>query len=170
MGALAHLIPLLTETLTKQDEDPEDDDWIPAKAASVCVMLLAQCCRDAIIEPTLPFISGNFNNENWNYREAAVNAFGSILDGPDPSTLLRLVEQAIGPLIERISDSHVAVRDTAVWAVGRVCDLCVELVSKPDIIKVLLPALFQTLQGQPGIASNTCWVRQEFFKENLHLF
>ncbi|KAI6182664.1 Importin N-terminal domain-containing protein [Aphelenchoides bicaudatus] len=80
--------------------------------------------------------------QSWNYREAAVNAFGSILDGPDPATLLRLVEQAIGPLIERISDSHVAVRDTAVWAVGRVCDLCVELVSKPDIIKLLLPGTF----------------------------
>jgi importin subunit beta-1 len=34
MGALSYLIPLLTETLTKQEEDPEDDDWIPAKAVS----------------------------------------------------------------------------------------------------------------------------------------
>jgi hypothetical protein len=51
-----------------------------------------------------------------------------------------------------------AVRDTAVWAVGRVCEVCVELVSKPDIIQALLPALSQTLQGPPRIASNTCWV------------
>lgn len=55
-------------------------------------------------------------------------------------------------------------RDTAVWAVGRVCDMCIELVSKPDVIKALLPALFQTLQGQPRIASNTCWVIYFFSK------
>jgi importin subunit beta-1 len=71
-------------------------------------MLLAQCCKDAIIEPTLPFISDNFGNQNWHYREAAVMAFGSILEGPDPSTLARLAERAISPLIERISDQHVS--------------------------------------------------------------
>lgn len=54
MGALGHLIPILTNILAKQEENPEDDDWIPAKAAGVCIMLLAQCCRDAVIEPTLP--------------------------------------------------------------------------------------------------------------------
>lgn len=106
MGALSHLIPLLTETLTKQEEDPENDDWIPAKAASVCIMLLAQCCKGAIVDQILPFISSNFNNDRWNYREAAVMAFGSILDGPDPATLSCLVEQAIGPLIQRVDDPH----------------------------------------------------------------
>ncbi|KAI6178497.1 Importin N-terminal domain-containing protein [Aphelenchoides besseyi] len=164
MGALQHLIPILTNILAKQEENPEDDDWIPAKAAGVCIMLLAQCCRDAIIEPTLPFITSNFHNPDWHYREAAVMAFGSILDGPDPGTLLRLVEQAIGPLIERVKDPHIAVRDTAVWAVGRVCDLCVELVSKPEVIHELLPALFETLGQQPRVASNACWTISSLVK------
>ena len=100
-------MPILTTILTKQEEDPEDDEWIPAKAAGVCILLLAQCCRDAVIEHTLVFITTNFNHENWHYREAAVMALGSILEGPDPNTLGRLVEQAMMPLIERVRDQHV---------------------------------------------------------------
>lgn len=34
-------------------------------------------------------------------------AFGSILEGPSKGTLLRLVEQAITPLIATLSDNHV---------------------------------------------------------------
>lgn len=75
----------------RQNEDPEGDEWIPAKSASVCVMLLAQCCGNDIISPTLPFISQNFGNEDWHRREAAVMAFGSILDGHNPLTLLNMV-------------------------------------------------------------------------------
>lgn len=107
-GALNFLIPLLTEILCRQNEDPEEDDWIPAKSAGVCIMLLAQCCQDEVIAPTLPFISANFGSEDWHRREAAVMAFGSILDGPNPSTLSDLVKQAIMPLIERVGDSHVS--------------------------------------------------------------
>jgi importin subunit beta-1 len=105
---LDDLIPMLTKTLTKQEEDPENDDWIPAKAASVCINLLAQCCHNAIIKPTLPFIHANLSNKNWHYREAAVTAFGSILDGPNPEILLHSVEQAIDPLIRLVSDPHVS--------------------------------------------------------------
>uniref|UniRef100_A0A1I7S7A1 Importin N-terminal domain-containing protein n=1 Tax=Bursaphelenchus xylophilus TaxID=6326 RepID=A0A1I7S7A1_BURXY len=163
-GALQYLIPLLTEILCHQDEDPEEDDWIPAKSASVCIMLLAQCCQDDVIAPTLPFISENFANPDWHRREAAVMAFGSILDGPDPSTLSALVQQAIIPLIDRVCDSHLAVRDTAIWAIGRVCEICVDLVSNQEVLQRLLPALFSTLQQVPRIASNSCWTISSLVK------
>ncbi|CAD5206634.1 unnamed protein product [Bursaphelenchus okinawaensis] len=163
-GALVHLIPLLTQILCRQDEDPEEDDWIPAKSASVCIMLMAQCCQDDVISPTLPFISENFSNPDWHRREAAVMAFGSILDGPDPSTLSNLVQQAILPLIERVCDEHLAVRDTAIWAIGRVCEICVDLVSNEEVLQRLLPALFTTLQQAPRIASNSCWTISSLVK------
>ena len=101
-------MPILTTILTKQkEEDLADDERIPAKAAAVCIRALARCCRDSVIEHTLVFITTNVNHENWHYREAAVMALGSILEGPDPNTLGRLVEQAMMPLIERVRDQHV---------------------------------------------------------------
>ncbi|VDM39749.1 unnamed protein product [Toxocara canis] len=155
-GALPHLIPILTETLAKQEET-DDDDWNPAKAAGVCIMLLAQCTGDSIVAPILPFIQQHFKNPNWRYREAAIMAFGSILDGPDQKILTQLVEQAIGSLIEALGDTQLQVRDTAAWCIGRVCDTCEEVVIRQQILTPLLPALSNALQQEPRVASNVCW-------------
>lgn len=107
MGALNHILPILTETLTKQNEDDDDAEWIPAKSASVCIMFLAQCCKDAIMDAILPFITQNFGSTNWHCREAAIMALGSILEGPSKRNLISLVEQAIPLLIAALSDAHV---------------------------------------------------------------
>ena len=42
------------------------------------------------------------------FQEAAIMAFGSILDGPDPSKLTPLVQQAIPALINSMSDPNVS--------------------------------------------------------------
>lgn len=53
---------------------------------------------------------------------------------------------------------QMAVRDTAIWAVGRVCEVCVELVSDAKVLEALLPSLFNNLTQKPRIAGNACWV------------
>ncbi|KAI1721587.1 HEAT-like repeat domain-containing protein [Ditylenchus destructor] len=163
-GALQHILPILTETLAKQDESDDDDEWTPAKAAGICVMFMAQCCGDAIVDPILPFITNHFGDPNWHFREAAIMAFGSILEGPSKVTLLRLVEQAINPLIVTLTDSNLAVKDTAAWSIGRVCDTCEDLVTKEEILNVLLPALSVALQDQPRVATNVCWAISSLVK------
>lgn len=62
-------------------------------AAATCLSLLAQCVRNAIIAPIVPFVDSNIRNSDWRCREAAVMAFGSILDGPDETVLIPLVDQ-----------------------------------------------------------------------------
>lgn len=64
-------------------------------AAATCLSLFAQCVGNAIITSVVPFIEANIQNEDWRHREAAVMAFGSILEGPDPAVLSPLVEQVI---------------------------------------------------------------------------
>ncbi|OBS77424.1 hypothetical protein A6R68_16137 [Neotoma lepida] len=99
-GALQYLVPILTQTLTKQDENDDDDDWNPCKAAGVCLMLLSTCCEDDIVPHVLPFIKEHIKNPDWRYRDAAVMAFGSILEGPEPNQLKPLVIQAFSSLAE----------------------------------------------------------------------
>lgn len=80
-------------TFFLQDENDDDDDWNPCKAAGVCLMLLATCCEDDIVPHVLPFIKEHIKNPDWRYRDAAVMAFGCILEGPEPNQLKPLVIQ-----------------------------------------------------------------------------
>lgn len=122
-GALQYLVPVLMDKLTKQEEFDDEDDWNPAKAASVCLMLLATCCEKDIVPHVLPFVKNNIKSPNWRFRDAALMSFGSILGGLDAETLKPLVEQAIPTLIELMYDSSVIVRDTVAWTFGRICEV-----------------------------------------------
>lgn len=55
-GALQFIVPIIVNTLAKQEEFDDEDDWNPCKAAGVCLMLLATCCGDDIVLHVLPFI------------------------------------------------------------------------------------------------------------------
>jgi len=165
-GALPYILPILTEQLAKQEPDTDDEEWVPTKAAGVCIMLLAQCCGDAVVDEILPFITQHFTSSDWHHREAAIMAFGSIMEGPSRGKLMTLVEQAIQPLIITLSDANTAVKDTAAWAIGRICDNCEELVTKENILKnSLLPALFTALHDPaPKVAANVCWAISSLVK------
>ncbi|OXB63630.1 hypothetical protein ASZ78_008945, partial [Callipepla squamata] len=156
-GALQYLVPILTQTLTKQDENDDDDDWNPCKAAGVCLMLLATCCEDDIVPHVLPFIKEHIKNPDWRYRDAAVMAFGCILEGPEPNQLKPLVIQAMPTLIELMKDPSVVVRDTAAWTVGRICEMLPEAAINDIYLAPLLQCLIEGLSAEPRVASNVCW-------------
>ncbi|KAA0710753.1 Importin subunit beta-1 [Triplophysa tibetana] len=156
-GALQYLVPILTQTLTKQDENDDDDDWNPCKAAGVCLMLLATCCEDDVVPHVLPFIKEHIKHHDWRYRDASVMAFGSILEGPELNQLKPLVVQAMPTLIELMKDPSVVVRDTTAWTLGRICDLLPEAAINEVYLAPLLQCLIEGLGAEPRVASNVCW-------------
>jgi len=156
-GALQFLVPALMQSLCKQEEFDDEDDWNPYKAAGVCMMLLATCCEDDIVPYVLPFVKDNIKDADWRHRDAALMSFGSILEGPDPTQLKPLVEQALPMLIETLKDSSVVVKDTAAWTIGRVCELIPEAALNPQTLQPLLEALVTGLAAEPRVASNVCW-------------
>ncbi|GIY74129.1 importin subunit beta-1 [Caerostris darwini] len=156
-GALQYLVPILMQTLTKQEEHDDEDDWIPSKAAGVCLMLMAACCEEDIVIHVLPFVKNNIKNPDWRYRDAAVMAFGCILEGPEPANLKPVVEQAMPMFIELMSDESVIVRDTVAWTIGRVCELNPEAAVNEAYLKPLLEALVKGLTAEPRVAANVCW-------------
>lgn len=83
---------------------------------------------------------------------------GSILEGPDPTTLKQLVDQALPMLIESLKDPSVIVRDTGAWTIGRVCEILPEAVINEQYLNPLLHALVEGLDTEPRVASNVCWV------------
>ncbi|CAF0944344.1 unnamed protein product [Brachionus calyciflorus] len=156
-GALQYLVPIILQRLCEHNDSEDDDDWNPCKAAGVCLMLLASCVEDDILQHVMPFINDNIKNPNWQFREAAVMAFGSIIEGPSPDKLKPIVEQAIVMFIELLKDSNVIVRDTAAWTIGRICEVVPEAIINENILQPLLEGLVIGLNAEPRVATNACW-------------
>lgn len=57
-------------------EEFDDDEWNPCKAAGVCLMLMATCCEDDVVGHVLPYVKENIVHTDWRHRDAAVMAFG----------------------------------------------------------------------------------------------
>lgn len=153
-GAMKYLVPLLTETLTRQEDEPDEDTWNVAMAAGTCLALVAMTVGDEVVAFVMPFVQQYINNENWKYREAATLAFGAILEGPK-GYLSQLITQAIPVLLQHMNDSVVYVKDTTAWTLGRVCQL------HPHTVGAYLPNLI-TVMGEhlvdnPRVAANVCW-------------
>uniref|UniRef100_A0A7S4SW61 Importin N-terminal domain-containing protein n=1 Tax=Alexandrium monilatum TaxID=311494 RepID=A0A7S4SW61_9DINO len=154
--ALTHLVPLLNETLTRQQYEEDDDTWNLAMAAGTCLTLVAQVVQDDCVDLVLSFVQANFVNPDWKYREAAVLAYGSIMEGPSSEKMRPLVMQSYPRLVMALNDQSVAVRDTVSWALGRMAQF------HPTIMPVreLMPVLSEKLRDVPRVAANVCWVVQ----------
>lgn len=151
--ALPHLVPLLTVTLTKRQSEDDDDTWSLAMAAGTCLALVAQVVGDGCVDLVLQFVNGNFTNQDWKYREAAVLAYGSIMEGPTSEKMRPMVEQSLSHLVMALQDPSVAVRDTIAWTLGRIAQF------HPTIVpmKQLMPLLCEKLRDVPRVSANICW-------------
>jgi importin subunit beta-1 len=155
--ALGEILPVLLDLLTQQSEDDDEDDWTRAMAAAACLELLARNIGDEIVQPVVPYVEAGIRRNEWQHREAAVMAFGSILDGPEPTTLEPLVDQAIGALINMLqSDPSMPVRDTVAWTLSKITEVMLDNVKLGMHIQNLVSALVAALQGPPRIANSCC--------------
>ncbi|EMD35060.1 hypothetical protein CERSUDRAFT_116561 [Gelatoporia subvermispora B] len=155
--ALPEIVPVLLQLLTRQEEDADEDEWNVSMAAGTCLGLLAQAVTDTIVPAVIPFIEANIRAQDWHQREAAVMAFGSIMEGPDPKVLTPLVNQALPILIDMMNDTNLQVKDTVAWTLGRICDLLVATIL-PDVhLHPLVSALVNGLNDNPRIVANCCW-------------
>jgi hypothetical protein len=80
-------------------------------------MLFANCCEDDIVVHVIPFVQANIKNADWEFRDAAVMAFGCIIEEPDPKTKKPLAEEhetyALSAYFRPIVDKLVATTDRA---------------------------------------------------------
>ncbi|EON62303.1 hypothetical protein W97_01524 [Coniosporium apollinis CBS 100218] len=155
--ATQEVVPVLLELLAKQDEDAADDEYNVSRAAYQCLQLWSQTVGSTIVPPVLQFVERHLRSEDWHYRDAAVSAFGAIMEGPDEKMLDPLVKQALPVLIQMMDDSVVQVKDSAAYALGRICETCSESIEPSMHLQPLITSLFQGLSSHPKMASSCCW-------------
>ncbi|KAH8915998.1 ARM repeat-containing protein [Atractiella rhizophila] len=169
--ALPEILPVLLQLLGRQEEDASEDEWNLAMAAGTCLSLLAQVTGDVIVAPIIPFVETHIKATDWRQREAAVMAFGSILDGPNPQILSPLVQQALPVLVEMMQDQNNHVKDSTAWTLGRICDYMVESVQNipgavGHLVQAFLGALDAGVQdGEGRVVTNSCWALMNLIEQ-----
>jgi importin subunit beta-1 len=157
LGVRPHLLPVLLDCLLKQeDEEPDDDAWDIAAAAATCMASMTLTVGDEMVQPIMMFVEKSVQSQDWRAREAAITAFGVILEGPSEEVIVPLVRQGIPFLIQRMADPHLYVKDTAVWALARICELYSAEVTGPQYPAVMT-ALMEATNGTAKMATSACW-------------
>ena len=145
------------QLMTRQDEDATDEDYNVSRAAYQCLQLFAQAVGSDIVPTVLQFVEANLADPDWRKRDAAVSAFGAIMDGPKEGQLEALVKQALPLLIEKLRDDAVQVRDSAAYAIGRISELLPDAIDPQTELPTLIEALFGGLSSNPKMAGSCCW-------------
>ncbi|GMM57155.1 karyopherin beta [Maudiozyma humilis] len=158
LSSLKDVVPNLLKLLTRQNDDPEDDDWNVAMSAGACLQLYAQNCGDSILVPVLEFVEQNITLDNWRNREAAVMAFGSIMDGPNKVQTTYYVHQALPAILNLMNDQNLQVKDTASWCIGRIADMCAVAIDPQEHLPGVISACLTGLQDHPKVATNCSWI------------
>ncbi|PNY06922.1 importin subunit beta-1-like protein, partial [Trifolium pratense] len=161
---LPALIPLLLETLLKQEEDQDLDEgaWNIAMAGGTCLGLVASTTGDDIVPLVMPFIEENITKPDWRQREAATYAFGSILEGPSPEKLVPLINHALPFMLSALEkDPNNHVRDTTAWTLGRMFEFLHSSIVGTAIInegnaQQIITVLLQSMKDVPNVAEKAC--------------
>lgn len=155
--ATNEVVPVLLMLLTKQDEDAGDDEYNISRAAYQCLQLYAQAVQATIIPPVIQFVEANLRSDDWHNRDAAVSAFGAIMEGPDEKVLEPIVKSALQILIQMMEDQSVHVRDSTAYALGRITEACSDAIDPATHLDPLIRSLFSGLQTSPKMAPSCCW-------------
>ncbi|KAK8005187.1 hypothetical protein PG990_011224 [Apiospora arundinis] len=154
--ATNEVVPTLLVLLTKQDEDAADDEYNLARAAYQCLQLYAQAVGPNIIPPVIQFVEQHLRSEDWHFREAAVAAFGAIMEGPEEKVLEPIVKQALPVLITMMEDSSTHVKDSTAYALGRITEACSDAIDPATHMTPLISSLFAGVHDAK-MASSCCW-------------
>ncbi|KAI1211934.1 ARM repeat-containing protein [Annulohypoxylon truncatum] len=154
--ATNEVVPTLLTLLTKQDEDATDDEYNLARAAYQCLQLYAQAVGPNIIPPVIQFVETHLRSEDWHYREAAVAAFGAIMEGPEEKVLEPIVKQALPILISMMEDASTFVKDSTAYALGRITEACSQAIDPQQHLDPLIRSLFAGVHDVK-MAASCCW-------------
>ncbi|GAB4834003.1 Importin subunit beta-1 [Ancistrocladus abbreviatus] len=161
--ALPLLVPMLLDTLLKQEEDQDQDDsiWNLSMAGGTCLGLVARTVGDAIVPLVMPFVEANIVKPEWRCREAATYAFGSILEGPSIEKLSPLAQAGLEFLLKAMRDENNHVKDTTAWTLSRIFELlhCPGSgfsVISPSNLQQVLGVLLESIKDAPNVAEKVC--------------
>jgi len=155
-AAKDQLVPLLLETLTKQNPDEDEDEWDLRASGASCLEVISQTIESLIIPVVIPFVQQHIQGQNWRFRDAAIVAFNCILDGPSTNEIGQYVQQSIPVLLGAFNDAEsVFVRESALHCVDKIAKLHLHAVPV-EMVHTMIQSLIDKLREEPRVAKAAC--------------
>jgi importin subunit beta-1 len=155
--AVGTLMPVILNLLLLQPDDPDEENYSIQNNASVLLVYMAEVLRDDVLDHVIPFISDNIVSAEWRNKEAALTAFGSILEGPSSEKCTPIIQAAVEMLVECFQHPHPIVRATTAFALGRVCEFHSTTIPA-EHLPSLITALINSLEDESSkVASQSCY-------------
>ncbi|KAE8722463.1 Importin subunit beta-1 [Hibiscus syriacus] len=152
--AIPALVPMLLETLLKQEEGQDQDEgaWNIAMAGGTCLGLVAKTVGDDIVPLVVPFIEENITKPDWRQREAATYAFGLREVGPSsPLTpFFQEIVQSLLTVTHREDAREYRLRTAAYETLNEVVRCSTEETAPLvlQLVPIIIMELHSTLEGQ----------------------
>jgi importin subunit beta-1 len=124
-GASQYLIPVLLQTMSKQEDDQDSEAFNKSTEAAWCLNSIATVIEKDIIPYVVPWVHQNISSADWRCKEAAVMAYGCILDGLNnkESSLGQHAPAVMDLCLGYIKDEAVTlVKDSSAWTINKVCE------------------------------------------------
>lgn len=160
LHALDTLVPMATSAMLKQDElADKHESWNIAMAGGTLLSLVAGCVRDEIVAPVNEFVAAHLESEDWHSREAAIFAFGVIMEGPSTESISDGVAGALPVLLGKLTpgdsfDPHPMVRESTAWTLGTIFMEQFEAVPAADYFEGIVNTLTNALDDEPRVVEH----------------
>nr|CCC93491.1 putative importin beta-1 subunit [Trypanosoma congolense IL3000] len=159
MTGASALVQISLQALLRQEENQEEGDWNISIAGGKLLQSLAMCIGDPIVPLVMPFVYSNIEGATWREKEAAVMAFGCILNGPDAKTIQDTVAQSVPGLLQYIRHDHHLVADTSGWVLAVVCELFADVfLLQPWNLQQLINIITPMISSGGPLAVRACHI------------
>ena len=163
-GAAKMLIPHIWMGLLSQDEDAEENDWNFCFASGHALQTISTIICDDVVALVFPYVEKHLHSQEWKYRDAAVMAFGSVLDGPSFDTVQNVLPQVLATLFDMVDQNqtqplHPLFLETIVWTLGRFAEFKYQLILNDEQLtrRFLTGMMIGATQYPPRIAEKACF-------------
>lgn len=128
------LLPVIYSHLFNYNSS-QDESWNKTKAASCLLSIMSQCSDYSLIEDVINFVSLNLNSNEGNStilykREAAILAFGAILDTTHSNQMKGIVTSSVNVILAFLLENNPAsLKETTAWTIEKIAELYGEIFS-----------------------------------------
>ena len=161
--AAASLVPLLLEKIHIFGTD--SDEWNMHKACASTLGSVSIIIHDNVLQLAGEYIAACIEDSDIRKRVSAAAIVGFVAEGINDAKLL--IQVIFKPLLLLLSDRSLKLRETAAWAISKLCEFHGKAVISLGFLMQIFQELIKLLKDSPSIATHACWTIVNLFKRGL---